>query len=115
MEFNTGKKIGRRSLDVILMPDTVITRVNALRSNQPEQFIFTNRCGDVKIPGVDPSDDDHIEIPGVDASDIENINIPVVDVDIQDPQVIEISDLDIPPTNPAPIELVTVHQSDTAV
>ena len=71
------------------MPDTVITRVNALGSNQPEQLIFTNRRGRpiryVKIPGVDTSNADHIEIPGVDASDIDvkNIEIPGVDVDTQ--------------------------------
>ena len=82
MALNTGKKIIRRSWDVILMPDTVITRVNALGSNQPEQLVFTDRrgrpIGDVKIPGVDTSNADHIEIPGVGASDIdiENIDIP---------------------------------------
>ena len=82
MALNTGKKIVRRSWDVIFMPDTVILRVNALGRNQPEQFIFTDRLGrpigDVEIPGVDPSDADHIDIPGVDASDIDvdNIEIP---------------------------------------
>ena len=71
MALNTGKKIVRRSWDVIPMPDTVITRVNALDSDQPEQLVFTNRrgrpIGNVKIPGVDTSNADHIEIPGVDA------------------------------------------------
>ena len=109
MALNTGKKIVRRSWDVILMPDTVITRVNSLGSDQPEQFIFTDRrghpIGDVEIPGVDTSNADHIEIPGVDASDIdvENIEIPGVDVDIQEPQVIDIIDPKIPPTDPYPI------------
>ena len=46
------------------MPDTVITRANALGSDQPEQLIFTNRrgcpIGDVEIPGVDTSNADHI-------------------------------------------------------
>ena len=76
------------------MLDIVITRVNDLGSDQPEQLIFTDRCRvpivDVVIPGVDPSDADHIKIPGVDASDIDvdNIKIPGVDVDIQEPQVI---------------------------
>ena len=91
MALNTGKKIGRRSWVVISIPDTVITRVNALGSYQPEQLVFTDRrvrpIGDVKIPGVETSNADHIKIPGVDASDIdvENIEIPGVDVDIQEP------------------------------
>ena len=71
------------------MTDTVITCVNAIGIDQPEQLIFTDRRGrpisDVKISGVDPYDADHIKIPGVDASDIDvdNINIPGGDVDIQ--------------------------------
>ena len=103
------------------MQDTLITRVNTLGSDQPEQLIFTNRCGrpigDAEIPGVDPSDADHIEISGVDASEIsvDNIEIPGVDVDIQDPQDIEIINFDIPPTEPAPIEPETVHHLDAAV
>ena len=89
MALTTGKKIVRRSWDVIPMPDTVITRVNALGIDHPEKLIFTNRrgrpIGDVKMPGVDTSNADHIKIPGVDASDIDvdNINIPGGDVDIQ--------------------------------
>jgi hypothetical protein len=43
MALNTGKKITRRSWDVIPMPDTVIARVNALGTDQPEQLIFTDR------------------------------------------------------------------------
>ena len=74
MALNTGKIIVRRSWDVIPMPDTVITRVNALGRYQPELMIFTDRrghpIGDVKIPGVETSNTDHIEIRGVDASDI---------------------------------------------
>ena len=76
------------------MPDTVITRVNALGSDQPEQLVFTDRrgrpIGDVEIPGVETSNPDHIEIPGVDASgiDVENVEIPGVDVDIQEPQAV---------------------------
>ena len=121
MALNTGKKIDRRSWYVITIPYTVITRVNSLGSYQSEQFIFTDRrrrpIGDVNIPGVDPSDADHIEIPGVDASDmdIDNIEIPGVDVDIQYPQVIEIIDPNIPPTDPSPREPATVHQADVAV
>ena len=72
MALNTGKEIFRRSWDVIPIPDTVITRVNALGSDQLEQLIFTDRrgrpIGDVEIPGVDASNADHIKIPGVDAS-----------------------------------------------
>ena len=86
MALNKGNKIVRSSWDVIPMSDTVITHVNALGSDQPEQLNFTNRrgrpIGDVEIPGVDPSNADHIEIPGVDASeiDVDNIEIPGVDV-----------------------------------
>ena len=103
------------------MPYTVIMCVNALGSDQPDQFIFTDRrrrpIGYVRITGLHPSDADHIKIPGVDASDIEvdNINTPGGDVDIQDSQVIEIIDPDIPPTDPEPIEPATVHQADVAV
>ena len=84
-------------------------------------MIFTDRCGltigNVKIPGVDPSDANHIKIPGMDASDIDvvNIEIPGVDVYIQDQQVIEIIDPDIPPTDPAPIKPATVYQKDAAL
>ena len=73
------------------MAYTVITRVNNLDDDQPEKSFFTDRhrhpISNVKIPGVEPSDADHIQISGVDASDInvENIEIPGVDVDIQDP------------------------------
>jgi hypothetical protein len=56
MALNTEEKITRRSWDVIPMPDTVIARVNALGTDQPEQLIFTDRRGhlirDVEIPGV---------------------------------------------------------------
>ena len=45
MAINTGNSIVRRSWDVIMMPDTVITRVNALGRDQLEQLIFINRCG----------------------------------------------------------------------
>ena len=116
MALNTGKKIGRRSWYIIPMTNIEITSVNALGSDQPEQLIFTDRCGrpigDIKIPGVDLSDVDHIEIPGVDASDIDldNIDIPGVYVDIQETRVIDIIDLEIPLTDPAPIEPAPVHQ-----
>jgi hypothetical protein len=43
MVLNTGTKIVRRSWDVIIMPDVVIARVNALGSNQPRQITFTDR------------------------------------------------------------------------
>ena len=40
MALNTRKKITHRSWDVIPMPDTIIARVNALGTDQPEQLIF---------------------------------------------------------------------------
>ena len=85
MAINTGNKIVRRSWDVIPMSDTVITHVNALGSDQPEQFIFTNRrghpIGDGEILGVDTANSEHIKIPGVDTSDIDvdNAEIPGVE------------------------------------
>jgi hypothetical protein len=55
--LNTRKKIVGRSWDVISIPDVVITRVNALGSDQPRQMTFTDRhgrlIGDIEIPGVD--------------------------------------------------------------
>jgi hypothetical protein len=55
------------------MPNSVITRVNELGKDQPEQFIFTDRSGCI-IGDVEPDtteqyydlEDDHLaEIPGV--------------------------------------------------
>jgi len=40
--LDSGKKIARRSWDVIPMPDAVITRVNELGRDQPEQLAFTD-------------------------------------------------------------------------
>jgi hypothetical protein len=45
MALDTGMKIVSRSWDVIPMPDTVITRVNTLGRDQPEQLIFTDQHG----------------------------------------------------------------------
>jgi hypothetical protein len=101
MVLNTGKKITRRSWDVIPMPDTVIAHVNALGTDQPKQQIFTNRCrcliGDVTIPGVInfEEDDDDAEIPVIDPVGIGSVELPGVDVAGQGPQTIEIDDLDI--------------------
>ena len=107
LALNTGKKIFWSSWDVISCPDTVITHVNSLDSNQPEQLMFTDSSGcpigDVKIPGVDTSDVKHVGIPGVDPPEVDNIDIPGVDVEIQEPQVIGIVDPKITPTNKAPI------------
>ncbi len=115
MALDTGKKITRRSWDVIPMPDTVIARVNALGSDQPEQLIFTDRrgrpIGDVEIPGVDfeEADDDDAALPELDPVDVDNVELPGVDVAgqaNQAPQIVEIDDLDIPQPDPALIEQV---------
>jgi hypothetical protein len=45
MALNRGKKIVRRSWDVIPMPDLVIDRVNALGRDQPQHMTFTDRHG----------------------------------------------------------------------
>ena len=119
MALNTGKKITRRSWDVIPMPDTVIARVNVLGNDQPEQLVFADRkgrpIGDVEIPGVPPDDVDDakiIQLPGVDADTQEapafddDVELPGVDMDGQeDPPEIQIDDLDAPEPDPAPIEV----------
>jgi hypothetical protein len=74
MALNTGKKITRRSWDMIPMPDTVIARVNAfLGTDQPEQLIFTDQrrrpVGDVEIPIVmdfEEEEDDDAVMPVLD-------------------------------------------------
>ena len=109
MALDTGKKITRRSWDVIPMPDLVIDRVNELGKDQPEMLTFTDRHGhpigdhevvasdeadDVPLPGVDPVIDDDIEITGVDDGVAVETN----------PLIVEINDLDFPDPDPAPIE-----------
>ena len=113
MALNTGKKIIRRSWDVIPIPDTVIARVDALGADQPEQLIFTDRhgrlIGDVEIPGVDfDEDDEDPALPGV-PEDVDHVELPGVDVEGQvdpeeAPQVVEIDDLDIPAIDPPHVE-----------
>jgi hypothetical protein len=74
MSLTSGKRISRRTWDIIPMPQLVIDRVNQLSKDQPEQFVFTDRkgrlIGDIKLPSSDEhddrNDDDHEEIPGVD-------------------------------------------------
>jgi hypothetical protein len=113
MALNTGKKITRQSWDVIPMPHTVIARVNALETDQPEQLIFTNRrrcqIGDVEIPGVmdfEEEDNDDAVMPVLDPVGIDGVKLPGVDVAGQAPQTVEINDLDIPQPNPPLIETV---------
>ena len=114
MALNKGKKIVWSSCDVIPIPDTGITSFNAVRSDQSEQLVFTNRhgrsIGNVEIPEVDPYDVDHIKIWQVDPSDVDNIDIPGVDVVIQEPQFINIVNPNIPPTDQESIEPSPVHQ-----
>ena len=126
MALSTGKKIIRRSWDVIPMPDTVIARVNTLGGDQPEQLTFTDRHGrligdtdapaDITAEDVDevvdaddiPGVDDDDEIPGVD------VELPGVDVALPDenadnaPQIVEIHDLDTPAPDPPTVEVETV-------
>ncbi len=113
MALNTGKKITCRSWDVIPMPDMVIARVNALGTDQPEQLIFTNRCGcpigDVEIPGVmdfEEEDNDDAKMPVLDPIGVNGVELPGVDVAGQAPQTIKIDDLNIPQSNPPLIETV---------
>ena len=62
MSLNSDKKVTRMSWDTILMPDTVISRVNKLACNKPNRFIFTDRIvcpvGDINIKGVGRDTDD---------------------------------------------------------
>jgi hypothetical protein len=117
MALNSGKKIVRRSWDVIPMPDVVINRVNELGKDQQSIMTFANRhgrlIGDMEIPGVDSTEDeddyfpgvapvitDAIEIPGVDGAGPEALDeVPAPQVEIYDPD-------NIPHNDPAPIEVV---------
>jgi hypothetical protein len=120
MALYSGKKIVRRSWDVIPMPDVVINRVNELGKDQPHRMTFTDRhgrlIGDMEIPGVDSTEDEDdyfpgvapviayaIEIPGVDVAGTEALDeVPAPQVEIYDPN-------DIPHDDPAPIEEVTAQ------
>ena len=108
MALNSGKKIVRRSWDVIPMPDTVIERVNTLGGDQPEDLIFADRHGrligdgDNAIPGVAFSDETDDEIPGVDAL----VELPGVDGDDGAVQPLE--------QDPAPPPDVAIDDLDTA-
>jgi hypothetical protein len=117
MALNSGKKIVRRSWDVIPLPDVVINRVNELGKDQPHFMTFMDRhgrlIGDMEIPGVDSTEDeddyfpgvapvitDAIEIPGVDVAGPEALDeVPAPQVEIYDPD-------DILHDNPDPIEVV---------
>jgi hypothetical protein len=115
MDLNTGKKIVRRSWDVILIPDVVIAQVNALGSDQPCQMTFTDRhgglIGDIEIPRVDSDDEQEDHLPGVALVIDDDIEILGVDVTGHEalyeapyPQL-EINNLDISQADPAPIEV----------
>jgi hypothetical protein len=84
MALNSGKKIVRRSWNVITMPDIAITRVNALGSDQPHHMKFTDRhgClnGDTDIPRVYADEDEDEHLPGVEPLIADDIDIPGVDV-----------------------------------
>jgi hypothetical protein len=120
MALNSGKKIVRRSWDVIPMPDLVINRVNALGRDQPQHMTFTDRhgclIGDVEIPGVDDQEEDDDHLPGVVPVITDDTEITGVDVEgteTQDaapaPQV-EIDDIDIHYADPAPIEVAPTQE-----
>jgi hypothetical protein len=57
MSLASGQRISRRTWDIIPMPNSVITRVNELGKDQPEQFIFTNRKGRL-IGDIEPNSSD---------------------------------------------------------
>ena len=120
MALDTGRKITRRSWDVIPTPDNVIARVNTLGGDQPELPIFTDRhgrpIGDVEIPGVDfqpEPDDETVDIP--DSAlfpDADGAEIPGVDVEQDAPQIVETNDLDTIAPEPPLIENHNEVQAD---
>jgi hypothetical protein len=121
MALNTGKKIVCRSWDVIPMLDVVITRANALGSDQPRQMTFTDRhgrlIGDIEIPGVDSDEEQEDHFPGMEMVINDDIKIPGVDVAVPEafekapaPQV-DINDLNIPQDDPAPIEVAPPQEA----
>jgi hypothetical protein len=54
MALNSGKKIVRRSWDVIPMPDLLIDRANTLGRDQPQHMTFTD-IDDLDIHHADPA------------------------------------------------------------
>jgi hypothetical protein len=120
MALNSGKKIVRRSWDVIPMPDLVIDRINALCRDQPQHITFTDRhgriIGDVEIPGVDDQEEDDDHLPGVVpviADDIEITGVDVEGTETQDAVLapkVEIDDLDIHHADPSPIEVAPTQE-----
>jgi hypothetical protein len=117
MALNSGKKIVRRSWDVIPMPDVVINSVNELGKDQPSLMTFTDRhgrlIGDMEIPGVDSTEDKDDYFPGVAPVITDAIEIPGVDVtgpkiwdEVPAPQVEIYDPDDIPHDDPAPVEVV---------
>ena len=78
LALNFAKKTIRRSWDAILMPDTVIARINMLSGDQPGLLTFTywncRLIRDVQIPGVPPETPTTLEPDNID------IEIPVVEL-----------------------------------
>jgi hypothetical protein len=117
MALNTGKKIIRRSWDVIPIPDLVIALVNALCSDQPHHMTFTDRhgclIGDIEVPGVDSGEEEDAHFPGVEPVIEDDIEIPGVDVEGSEdsaPQSVEINDPTIPQDDPTPIQVAPIQE-----
>jgi hypothetical protein len=128
MSLHTRKKITRRSWDVIPMPDTVLSLVNKLAADQPEQFVFTDRhgrqIGDVELPGV--YGDTTIEIPDAHDDAPPQLGAPIIESDLDveqesalpehksaplpDPVLQENDESATAPEAPVPL---TVHQETT--
>jgi hypothetical protein len=121
MALNTGKNIVCHSWDVIPMPDVVITRVNALGSDQTHQKTFTDRhgrlIGDIEIPGVDSDKEQEDHFPGV--AQVIDYDIEIPGVDVAGPEAldkapapqVEINDFNIPQHDPAPIEVAPPQEA----
>jgi hypothetical protein len=138
LNLTSGKKIVRRSWDIIPMPQTVIDRVNLLGKDQPELLIFTDRkgqpIGDVEdIHGADDhAEDDDVELPGVPGGNQTHQDaIPEInetEIDINDLNINEANpmidtepgiEIDIVPdanqeTEPAPVAPVPDAPAETA-
>ena len=69
MSLNSAKNITRKSWNIILIPDTVISLVKKLACNEPNHFIFTDLSshpiGDIEITRVyrDASDSNKKQSP----------------------------------------------------
>lgn len=114
--LTTAKAVTRQSWHVILMPSTVIARVNKLANDQPQRLTFYDRAGR-EIGDADAehytADDAQYETPGVVADDVE---LPGVDTDSDSPKSNDNYDPDTPPdTDETPLLLEPTENTSTEI